>query len=218
MTMRRVIFLIHCFLIFSLPILAVEEEVLDWDQGIFKVQNQIYFFSDLQQIILSVEILRCLYDHSQLLKATNLDQGTLPTLPHLDSENLHNQALILEYLLKLIKVRHYLIGQETLVPQEVWKTLEQTAQKKSCLPLSGGVGMEELRPYIKGEVFFTTRFQDSTWVNSEQDLSKKTSENQAQDPTQKLSKEKKVREVLDLFMNSLLRQIHHENFVRWNKK
>jgi hypothetical protein len=208
-----VLFLWSCF---RVSLSGQTAEVLLEDKALFKVQNQIYFFSEVVTILKGIEAYRCFNPDSALLKAVKLDKISLPQIPPLTFNKVLDQQemVILGRVVDLIKIKDFALSEGlSTTDAQVSPSAPLVAEglKNGC-QLGEVLSLSSLELYLRGERPFAERVQASSFWVSEKEL-KGVLQRGPEIPVkvaQEAIKEKKMRETEAFFVGSLLRQVSHE--------
>lgn len=195
------------------------------DMAMWKVGQEIYFHSDLLLMVRELKRYQCLNEENKLLGLLNFGPSTLVDLelalksiplnpeahfrfkdwPAIKKGGAHEEKM--HSLLLLLMLGDYTQSQKVVVNSQVTKLLEKAAVVNGC----GGEKKlgKMIEKFLRVEVFLRSRFhRDTFWVTPEELAAAKKNEDKKVLEIE--IKEKKAQEALNVFLDSLFKQISHE--------
>lgn len=191
----------------------------------FKVKNQIYSANETLDFIKQTKQLDCvMFGESFLLKflkIKNFDNNSIKS--QIDqfietkqiSENLKNYFMEVVLLLKL---KTYIESQTYRIDENLSAIIIKSDKMNNCDGL--GIDTENkklvlwLEDLVKLEMYFKSRFKDSTFVISDSEINNISKNNPELSKTSIRAKllKKKRSESIEIFLQSISKQISHEYF------
>lgn len=166
-----------------------EEKILEEDCGVVSFPNQVYFLSDIQQILVDLKEYRVAHPHSLFLFSLKLDQQFYPYYPELTLHNLNEHEVFLDRIVVLLKFLLYL------------------GNKKSFFSASEKKRMVYFYPLlVEGDLFFRSRFGEIGVDFFERGFQTKASPREV---TPKKEISSKQNEMIQGVVHSLNKQILH---------
>ena len=216
----RSFFFFILFFTFSLAAWPVATTYKNW--SIFKVTDQVYFFSDLDALYRDIGAYKCTMPDSIIFRVIKLNfSQSEKDLIKTAGVNLNTKAPFEPQLIQLwnelkmfLKIENYLNTQKVIVTPGLEKQILSLAKSSNC-PL-GTKNLAMVSRLIKAEIFLKSRFNSkSVWITDEE-----IKKIQLSSTGPKLSlaeiKEKelvrKVNESIDSFNKTIERQIPSEDF------
>ncbi len=138
-------------LLFSLLNLSLfaQEKILDQDQLVLKMQNDVYFLSDLNKVLINLKPFVCFFPSSLIFEI--IDGKKIP-------EKFEKDSLTAEKMFittSLLKLEKFVSSREVILEK---KTLDFLYSKK-CLSGNWNSWGTEIKELISTEIYFRGRFR-----------------------------------------------------------
>jgi len=226
--------LILCFFCYIFPYTVAQakkttsdKNIILKDVAIWKIGTEIYFHSDIVHLLSELKRYQCLNPDNNLFLLLDLKYSDITKLQKLMGHTFkdlvpgekfknwprlqHSPELIkkLNSLMLLLMLGDYTLSQKIIVNSHVLHLLEKAITVNHCV--GGKVLGDIIEKLLRVEVFLRARFhRDSFWVSPEELASqKKNSEKKILEIDHK---EKKAQEARRVFLESLPKQMNHEDY------
>jgi len=202
------------------------------DFAFYRVDNEIYYFSDIWKFSYELEAYRCTFNESPFLDLIEASSGDLSFFQNkVKNLNINQNRYsfsnikskfssekdqeILDKFLFLFKLKVYLKTQKVIVKDDLRKSMENAFLKNNCGKIELIKGFSDISKLIEYEVFFGARFNPASfWASTEEikEYQKKHPELAESSKVSNLLKQMKMKKSFLLFKETLDKQVEHEAF------
>jgi hypothetical protein len=184
-----------------------------------RIENRVYFLSDINNLKKMINFYACVFEDSQFLSwlsLKKLSSGPL-VMPAVKSNKVSTPSPELELLANFLIFKHYSHQQNITVVQSLIENLKKSQVENKCVWSSTQDYQQDtqvLMEMAKLEVFFSARFGDESIVVSESELqqAKQTDNKKSPQELRQTVMVAKRREAIKLLSQTIVRQMGHEYF------